>query len=85
LGKVVPDWEAGVAAPWNAPPRVAAAVRVFLDRQPVEVVRAVLAPGYTGFYMVEIQLPAITAYGPAELYLEVGGRESNRVRIYLEP
>ncbi|HXG34764.1 MAG TPA: hypothetical protein VNJ11_15465 [Bryobacteraceae bacterium] len=85
LGKVVPDWEAGVAAPSDAPPRVAATVRAFLDRQPVEVLRAVLAPGYTGFYMVEIQLPAITAYGPAELYLEVGGKESNRVRIYLEP
>ncbi len=85
LGKVVPDWEAGVAAPWDAPPRVAATVRAFLDRQPVAVVRAVLAPGYTGFYLVEIQLPAIAAYGPAELYLEVGGRESNRVRIYVEP
>ncbi len=85
LGKVVPDWEAGVAAPSDAPPRVAATVRAFLDRQPVEVVRAILAPGYTGFYLVEIRLPAITVYGPAELYLEVGGKESNRVRIYLEP
>lgn len=85
LGRVVPDWEAGVAAPVDAPPRVATSVRAYLDREPVEVVRAILAPGYTGFYLVEIQLPFLAVYGPAELYLEVDGRESNRVRIYVEP
>ncbi|MCS6952334.1 MAG: hypothetical protein RMK57_05110 [Bryobacterales bacterium] len=85
LGRVIPDWEAGVAAPVDAPPRVAARIRAYVDRQPVEVVRAVLAPGYMGFYLVEVQLPLLAVYGPAELYLEADGRESNRVRIYLEP
>jgi uncharacterized protein (TIGR03437 family) len=60
-------------------------VRVFLDRTPVEVTRATLAPGYVGFYLVEVQLPSIVNSGPAELYIEAGGHESNRVRIYLEP
>jgi uncharacterized protein (TIGR03437 family) len=63
---------------------VAATVTAYLDRQPVEVSRAVLAP-YIGFYMVEIEVPKIVNYGPAELYIEVGGKASNRVRVYIEP
>jgi uncharacterized protein (TIGR03437 family) len=56
-----------------------------LDRNPVDVTRAVLAPGYIGFYLIEIELPKIVNYGPAELYIEADGRESNRVRLYIEP
>ena len=44
LGRVTPDWPNGIAAPVDNPPRVAATVRAYLDRQPVEVTRAVLAP-----------------------------------------
>ncbi|MBZ5605321.1 MAG: hypothetical protein LAO79_23730, partial [Acidobacteriia bacterium] len=61
-----------------------APVRAYLDSQPVEVTRAVLAP-YVGFYMVELEVPKIVNSGPAELYLEVGGQSSNRVRVYIEP
>jgi len=85
LGKVQPAWPTGRAAPLDAPPKVVAPVRVFLDGAPVDVTRATLAPGYVGFYLVEIRLPAIVNYGPAELKLDSGGAESNRVRIYLEP
>ncbi len=85
LGKVQPAWPTGRAAPLDAPPKVVAPVRVFLDGVPVEVTHATLAPGYVGFYLVEIRLPAIVNYGPSELKLESGGAESNRVRIYLEP
>jgi hypothetical protein len=49
------------------------------------VSRAVLAPGYVGFYLVEIEIPPIVNYGPSELYVEASGRESNRVRIVVEP
>ena len=35
--------------------------------------------------LVEIETPKIVNYGPAELYLEVGGKASNRVRVYIEP
>ena len=59
--------------------------RVYLDRAPVEVTRAELAPGYVGFYLVEIAVPKISNYGPAELYLDVDGASSNRVRVYIEP
>lgn len=85
LGAVDPPWPTGVAAPMDNPPRVVAPVRVYMDRQPIEVTRATLAPGFVGFYLVEVQLPKLVNLGPAELYLEAGGRQSNRVRLYLEP
>jgi uncharacterized protein (TIGR03437 family) len=85
LGAVIPDWPAGLAAPLENPPRVTAPVRAWLDRAPVEVTQAALAPGYIGFYLVEIEIPTIVNYGPAELYLEAAGQPSNRVRVYIEP
>ena len=85
LGRVTPEWPSGVAAPSENPPRVAGAVHGYLDRAPVEVTRAELASGYIGFYLVEISVPAIVNYGPAELYIDVDGAASNRVRVYIEP
>lgn len=84
LGRVTPDWPSGLAGPVENAPQVVAPVKAYLDRQPVDVSRAVLAP-YVGFYMIEIETPKIVNYGPAELYLEVGGKASNRVRVYIEP
>ncbi len=84
-GRVQPDWPTGVPAPLENVPRVVAPVRAWLDKTPVEVTRATLAPGYVGFYLVEVQLPDIVNFGPAELYLESESRQSNRVRVYLEP
>jgi uncharacterized protein (TIGR03437 family) len=52
---------------------------------PVDVTRATLAPGYIGFYLIEVQLPALVNAGPAELYIDAGGRQSNRVPLYVEP
>ena len=85
LGRVTPAWPTGVPAPLDNPPLVAGNVHVYLDRAPVEVTRAELAPGYVGFYLVEITVPKISNYGPAELYLDVDGSPSNRVRVYIEP
>lgn len=85
LGKVQPDWPTGLAAPLENPPRVAAPVNVFLDRLPLTVTRATLAPGYIGFYLLEVEMPRIVNEGPAELYLASGARESNRVKIYIAP
>ncbi len=84
LGQVKPAWPTGLPGPVENPPEVAAKVQAFLDRQPVEVSRAVLAP-YIGFYLVELEVPKIVNYGPAELYLEVNGKSSNRVRVYIQP
>jgi len=84
LGQVTPDWLAGVAAPLSDPPRVLANVRVYLDRIPLEVSRATLAPGYIGSYIVEAVLPSIVNNGPAELYVEAENQSSNRVRIYIQ-
>jgi uncharacterized protein (TIGR03437 family) len=84
LGRVTPDWPTGLPAPVDNPPKVAATVVAYLDRQPVEVTKAVLAP-YIGYYLIEIEVPKIVNSGPAELYLEVGTQTSNRVRIYIEP
>lgn len=85
LGRVNPEWPTGMAAPLENPPSVVVKVQAFLDRLPVEVTRATLAPGYVGFYLIELQLPALVNAGPAELYLTADGQESNRVRVYLEP
>jgi uncharacterized protein (TIGR03437 family) len=85
LGRVRPEWPAGTPAPADNAPRVVAQVKAYLDREPVEVTRAILAPGYVGFYLVEIQMPKIVNYGPAELYIETDGQGSNRVRLYIEP
>lgn len=85
LGRVKPEWPAGVPAPSDGPPEVVAKVRAWLGGAPVEVSRAVLAPGYVGFYLVEIEIPPIVNYGASELYVEASGRESNRVRVVIEP
>jgi len=85
LGKVNPDWPTGMPAPLQQPPAVRATVTAYLDRSPVEVLSATLAPGYVGMYMVEIRLPAIVNAGPSELYISADGQESNRVRIQIEP
>jgi uncharacterized protein (TIGR03437 family) len=85
LGKVKPDWPTGRPGPIENPPQVIAPVRAFLDRLPVDVTRSVVAPGYVGLYLVEVQLPAIVNSGPAELYIEAGTERSNPVRIWLEP
>ncbi len=85
LGKVQPNWPAGIQAPLDDPPAVVAPVKVFLDGEPLQVTRATLAPGYVGFYLVEAQLPSITNAGTSELYLTAGGQDSNRVQMLIEP
>jgi uncharacterized protein (TIGR03437 family) len=72
-------------APLDSPPAVVAPMTVYLDRSPVEVTRAVLAPGYVGLYLVEVQLPALVNSGPAELYIASDNQRSNRVRVWIEP
>jgi uncharacterized protein (TIGR03437 family) len=85
LGKVTPEWPTGVPAPLDSPPAVSGTVAAFLDGRPIEVTRAVLAPGYVGYYMVELQIPAIVNRGASELRIVMNGVESNRVKLYLDP
>jgi uncharacterized protein (TIGR03437 family) len=85
LGKVKPDWPTGLAAPLEDPPVVAASIRAFLDGSPLAVSRATLAAGYIGFYLIEVQLPAVMNAGVSELHISAGGQESNRVQIVIEP
>jgi uncharacterized protein (TIGR03437 family) len=83
LGKVTPDWPAGTPAPTEGTPKVVAKMRAWLDRVPVEVTRATLAPGYAGLYLVEIEVPMLVNVGPNELYLETGEATSNRVMLHV--
>ena len=85
LGKVTPEWPTGEPAPLDQPPVVAGTVTAFLDGRPIDVTRAVLAPGYVGYYVVELQIPAIVNRGASELRLVMNGVESNRVKLSLEP
>jgi uncharacterized protein (TIGR03437 family) len=84
LGRVRPDWPTGQQAPLENPPAVAASIRAYLNGAPVPVTKATLAPGYIGFYLIELQLPAINNAGLAELYISADGSESNRVQILIE-
>ncbi|MCS7314574.1 MAG: hypothetical protein RMI94_12190 [Bryobacterales bacterium] len=85
LGQVRPPWPAGLPAPLEGSPSVVATVRAFLDDVETQVLRAELAPGYAGLYVVEIRLPEVLDRGPAALHLEVDGKASNRVLVHLEP
>ncbi len=85
LGQVTPTWPTGLPAPLDNPPAVKATVHVFLDGQQLEATRATLAPGYVGFYLVEVEIPHLVNTGTAELYLEADGQQGNRVRVYIEP
>jgi len=64
---------------------VEAPVRAWLGSVPLAVRRAILAPGYAGFYLVEAELPALLDEGIHELVVEAGGIRSNPVRIYAVP
>ena len=85
LGKVIPDWPSGEPAPADQPPVVAGTVTAFLNGRPIEVTRSILAPGYVGYYIVEMQIPAIVNRGASELQLVMNGVESNVVKVSLEP
>jgi uncharacterized protein (TIGR03437 family) len=84
LGKVTPDWPTGTPAPLDSPPEVRAPVSAYIDGSPARVIRATLAPGYVGYYLVELEIPAIVNQGVGELRLSVNGEESNRVRLSLD-
>ena len=84
LGRVTPDWPSGVPAPMEAPPKVRGNVTAYLDGTPLEVTRATLAPGYVGYYVIELRIPAIVNRGAAELRISTDGAESNRVRLYVD-
>jgi uncharacterized protein (TIGR03437 family) len=83
LGKVRPDWPTGVEPPRDNPPEVVAKIQSYLDRSEVPVDRATLAPGYVGYYVVEVQLPVVANYGAMEFYLAADGHESNHVQIVI--
>ncbi len=85
LGRVTPEWPAGLPAPLKDPPAVATAVRAWLGNVELPVLQATLAPGYTGYYLVRVELPAFVDEGIHELTLEAGGVRSNPVRIYAVP
>jgi uncharacterized protein (TIGR03437 family) len=85
LGRVNPDWPAGMQAPLDSPPAVVAEVKATLDGKPLQVTRATLVPGYVGFYLVEVQLPAAVNAGTSELFISAAGQDSNRVQLTLEP
>ncbi len=85
LGRVRPDWPTATPGPAENPPQVVAPVAAYLNNEPILVTRAVLAPGLIGYYLVEVEIPPIVSYGPAELWIEAGAQPSNRVRVYIEP
>jgi uncharacterized protein (TIGR03437 family) len=86
LGRVTPNWPVGMSGPMGeSAPAVVAPVKAYLDGSAIEVVKATLAPGYIGYYLVEVRLPDVVNSGGAELFLEAGNSLTNKVRLYIEP
>ncbi len=83
LGKVQPEWPTGLQAPLEDAPRVTAPLKAALNGVPLQIGRATLAPGYIGYYLVELDLPELLDSGASELVVEAAGVESNRVRVYV--
>jgi uncharacterized protein (TIGR03437 family) len=84
LGKVRPEWPTGTEAPLENPPEVVAEVKAYLDGVALPVTRATLVPGFIGFYLIEVQLPAIVNSGVSELWISAAGTDSNRVALPVE-
>ena len=86
LGQVQPPWPAGIPTPLEGQPHaVTAQVKATLDGVSIPVTRAALAPGYVGFYLVEVQLPPVANFGGSSLSITADGHESNPVQILIEP
>jgi hypothetical protein len=80
LGKVRPDWPTGWPRRWRIRRRWPPRSRPIWTASRCRSRSAALAPGYIGFYLIEVQLPALVNAGPAELYITADGQESNRCR-----
>jgi uncharacterized protein (TIGR03437 family) len=63
---------------------VRGSVTAFLDGVPLEVTHATLAPGYVGYYVVELKIPMTVTAGVRELRLVMNGEQSNPVKMYLD-
>lgn len=85
LGRVVPEWPAGFAAPLVDPPKPAARINVSLNGAPLRVVSARLAGGYIGTYVVEVELPAAAPAGVGVLRIYADGVGSNETELMIAP
>ena len=82
LGAVKPAWPTGVAGPSDFSPAVVKTVKAYLGDVLLDVKSAVLASGYIGMYVVEIEIPLLVKTGVEKLSLEIDGVRSNRVQIH---
>ena len=85
LGRTRPDWPAGIPAPLDNPPRALASVSANLNGAELPVISSILAPGFIGAYLVELDIPRTIAPGIGDLVLRIGRRESNPVRVFVAP
>ena len=83
LGTVEPAWPTGVPGPSDASPVVLKPVKAYLGDVLLDVKSAVLASGYIGMYVIELEVPLLAEIGVMELSLEISGVRSNRVRIHI--
>jgi len=60
-------------------------MKAFLDGAPLTVNKATLVPGFVGFYLIEVEVPAISNAGVGELWITADDVQSNRVAISIEP
>jgi uncharacterized protein (TIGR03437 family) len=82
LGPVQPPMATGAPAPLNVLSRATDSVTATIGGLPATVVFSGLAPGYTGLYQVNVQVPQLTS-GPYPLQISVNSVASNAAPIYI--
>lgn len=85
LGRVVPDWPTGFAAPLVDPPKPIAKISATLNGAPLNVIGSRLASGYVGTYIVELELPTTALFGVGVLKIYADGISSNAAELIIEP
>jgi uncharacterized protein (TIGR03437 family) len=84
LGAVEPPVGSGLAAPLNRLAETVLPVEAEIDGRPVNVLFSGLAPGFSGLYQVNIELPSDLPAGSYVLVIRVNGLTSNEVEVDIQ-
>lgn len=84
LGAVEPPVGSGLAAPLDPLAETVLEVEGEIDGRPVNVLFSGLAPGFSGLYQVNIELPGDLSAGSYVLVIRVNGLISNEVQVDIQ-
>jgi uncharacterized protein (TIGR03437 family) len=84
LGAVEPTVGTGQPAPFNPRAETVLTVEAEIDGRSANVLFSGLAPGFSGLYQVNIELPTDLAPGRYTLVIRAAGLTSNEVLVDIE-